>query len=527
MSKIAINELDIIYISYDEPNCDENWADLQSKFPHAKRVHGITGFDSAHKAAAAMSASDRFITIDGDTVVDTSIVDQIIEIDGDISNTVFSWPSLNSINGLLYGNGAVKCWTKEVVATMKTHENADPNNIGSQVDFCWDIHYVGLDECFSTTVVNKSPFQAWRAGFREGVKMCLNRGAKVADLKEISSGNARNLLVWMMVGADVENGLWAILGARQGCHLMYTSNWNYLQVNDFAYLTNMWDTQISKYSESNVLEEINQYGIFLGHKLPIRNVLTAEQSTFFKQFNVNTKRQLPSVHIKSADIYDIVMITYGEADAEKNWEALHSRFPRSLRVDGIKGIHNAHKAAAALCITDMFWVVDGDAVILDQFDFDYIVPTAKKDYVYVWRAKNPVNGLIYGHGGIKLLPRALTIEVDPNTLDMTTNISSKYKPVMELASITNFATDEFSTWRSAFRECCKLNNQIISGKSSDETIERLHVWTTHCGSHKYATACLTGAIAGKKYSKENANDINSLRLINDFNWLRTKFESDL
>ena len=53
MAKIDVTELDIFYISYDEPNCEEHWADLLNKVPWAKRVHGVKGFDAAHKAAAA------------------------------------------------------------------------------------------------------------------------------------------------------------------------------------------------------------------------------------------------------------------------------------------------------------------------------------------------------------------------------------------------------------------------------------------------------------------------------------------
>ena len=35
-----------------------------------------------------------------------------------------------------------------------------------------------MHDCYSTTYPNATPFQAWRAGFREGVKMCLNKGAR-------------------------------------------------------------------------------------------------------------------------------------------------------------------------------------------------------------------------------------------------------------------------------------------------------------------------------------------------------------
>ena len=68
--KNIINEFDIVYISYDEPkNAEQNYADLLDKCPWAKRSHGVWGSDAPHKVPAAMSETDRFITIDADNIV--------------------------------------------------------------------------------------------------------------------------------------------------------------------------------------------------------------------------------------------------------------------------------------------------------------------------------------------------------------------------------------------------------------------------------------------------------------------------
>ena len=42
-------ELDVVFLSYDEPNADLHYADLCNKVPWAKRVHGVKGSDEAHK----------------------------------------------------------------------------------------------------------------------------------------------------------------------------------------------------------------------------------------------------------------------------------------------------------------------------------------------------------------------------------------------------------------------------------------------------------------------------------------------
>ncbi len=300
MSQINLQDYDVIYISYDEPNCEENWEDLLTKIPYAKRVHNVKGSDAAHKAAANLSTKDRFITIDGDNIVDVAFINQLVNLDDsiDITRSVFSWPSLNPINGLLYGNGGIKCWPKELVLNMRTHEHADPENIRAQIDFCWDINYVALDTSYSVTNNNITPHQAWRAGFREGVKMCLDQGLRVQDLNTLYKGNLNRLLTWMMIGADTENGLWAILGARQGCYLTQFTNWNYINVRDFEYLNNYWDTNMLEINDINILKEIDKLGQLLENYLPVKNVFTADQSKFFKRFNTNPTRQLNTVTLK-------------------------------------------------------------------------------------------------------------------------------------------------------------------------------------------------------------------------------------
>ena len=177
-------------------------------------------------------------------------------------------------------------------------------------------------------------------------------------------------------------------------------------------------------------------------------------------------------------MYDIIFISYNESNAEENFAILKKRFPLSKRVDGVKGIHQAHVAAAKKSFTNMFWVVDGDAQILDTFDFNYEVPKDQLDHVHVWRSRNPINGLEYGYGGVKLLPKNLTLQMDISTLDMTTSISNKFKTMPEVSNITVFNTDAFSTWRSAFRECVKLSSRSIDRQNHQETLERLDTWLT-------------------------------------------------
>ena len=238
-------ELDIVFLSYDEPNADLHYADLCNKVPWAKRVHGVKGSDAAHKEAARISDTEWFITVDADNIVDTKFFN--LELDtSDPSIQVYSWLGRNRINGLLYGNGGLKIWKKDFVLNMKTHEASESDR--AQVDFCWENGYRQFKECYSETVITGSPFQAWRAGFREGVKMTLLDGVKVPpqEIKErIWWHNIHRLRMWSTVGAHEENGVYAILGARMGTWMTNCTDWNYVDVRDFEILKNIYEQNVN------------------------------------------------------------------------------------------------------------------------------------------------------------------------------------------------------------------------------------------------------------------------------------------
>jgi hypothetical protein len=294
--KTPLSKFDVIFISYDEDNADKNWADLLTKVPWAKRVHGVEGSDSAHKAAARESSTDRFISVDADNIVDDAFFDQEIDFDHPkFKDKVVSWSAINQINGLQYGNGGLKCWPVDYVMNMKTHENAEDDL--NQIDFCWEDTYVQMNNIFCKTYPNGSPRQAFRAGFREGVKMSVDRGQKV-DPSEFENtiwwGNYHRLLVWCSVGADVEYGLWSMLGARMGCQMTALTDWDYINVRDFTWLNKFWydSNFLNKYPTTDILwDGIVNYGEILRHQLalPVAD-LDKNSSIFFKKAYVGLPR---------------------------------------------------------------------------------------------------------------------------------------------------------------------------------------------------------------------------------------------
>lgn len=310
MEQISVNDFDIIFISYDEDNAEDNWADLKSKCPWAKRVHGVKGSDESHKEAARLSKTDRFVTVDADTIVKPDFFNLTIDknLAEDLTKSI-SWSSVNIVNGLIYGNGSLKCWTKPFVLNMKTHEAAiDPKN---KIEFCFEDGYIQSNEIFSETYPNGSPRQAWRSGFREGVKMSLDQGIKFKN-KEFKEAiywkNLIRLLVWCSVGADVTNGLWAIYGARMGCYKTNLTNWDYINVRDFDYLNDMWDDEVvdkfESYDGNNMctstgfcwdndllIKEIENLGIELRNYLDLEIAeLDSKASKFFRSVFYNPNR---------------------------------------------------------------------------------------------------------------------------------------------------------------------------------------------------------------------------------------------
>jgi len=313
MSKniVDVTEIDIFYISFDEPNMEENWANLKKVCPWAERTHGVYGSDAAHKACAKKSKTNRFISVDGDNIVKPEFFDTVIdfsESDVNLDTSVISWSGINSINGLIYGNGGIKCWPVQYVLDMKTHEIAEDE--GSKVDFCWDLNYIQFNEAFSHVINNATPYQAYRAGIREGIKMSLDRGYKVdPDNFEASlhNKNFQRLLVWSNIGRDVENGLWAMYGTRLGCYLTNLDpTFDFVNVRDFKWHTEYFENEImpkfvggneycdkSKYSwdKDKLLKETAEIGDKLKRKLniPIAEI-DEDGSKFFKKVYYNPPR---------------------------------------------------------------------------------------------------------------------------------------------------------------------------------------------------------------------------------------------
>jgi len=217
------------------------------------------------------------------------------------------------------------------------------------------------------------------------------------------------------------------------------------------------------------------------------------------------------------DRLDVIFISYNEPNADDNWKKVLARAHWAQRIHGVNGIFNAHKAAAKLAKTDMFFVVDGDADLADDWNFDFQPSIFNRDCAYVWSSRNPVNDLIYQNGGVKLFPkRSLMKKRKWNTLDMFTGLMKEIKVNDVISCTTNFNTDEFSTWRSAFRECVKLYTTT--------QITKLTAWLESDVTKPFGKYAVDGAHAGYEYARKNKDNQKKLLKINDYKWLEQQFK---
>lgn len=208
-----------------------------------------------------------------------------------------------------------------------------------------------------------------------------------------------------------------------------------------------------------------------------------------------------------------------EANLNENWQRLQTKTEHAVAVAAVGNIFESHKHIASLCTGDRFYVVDADCWIVDSFNFDKEIELKPKS-VAVFRAKNPVNGLVYGHGGIKLFSKDCFSAERLDRPDMTTTLADHYIKLNILASEHRFNYSPYATWRTAFREAVKLSAGINKNNNDTESRERLTMWCEAGIETELGYFAIQGARQGIAYSKSKSADFT---LVNDFTWLESKF----
>ena len=215
-----------------------------------------------------------------------------------------------------------------------------------------------------------------------------------------------------------------------------------------------------------------------------------------------------------------------------NFKTAETFYPHAMIFRAPSGfdILDSHKAIAEASDTEMFLVFDADFVLETALVTEELKPW-EQDSVHLWYARNPVNGLTYGHGGPKAFNRSAFIDVSSKSIDVTTSAHAKRLTVHEqCVGIHQFNWSAESSWRTAFREAAKLFWQRAVAGTKEETnaaTKRLNVWTSENDKDSkvpYASECVAGAIAGKAWAERVNKRVEASR-INDFEWLHQLYQS--
>ena len=222
---------------------------------------------------------------------------------------------------------------------------------------------------------------------------------------------------------------------------------------------------------------------------------------------------------KSAPM-DIVFLSNGETGADENYDHLRrvtKGLPnRVVRVDGVNGRVQAYHASANASETPWALTVFAKLKVNEKFDWSWQPDRLQIPKHYIFLATNPVNGLEYGHQAMIAYNRKLVLGNSGHGLDFT--LDNEHEVVELNSGVAHFNTDEFSTWRTAFREAIKLR-----ANASTESKSRLEVWLTKAHG-AFAQYSLQGAQDAVEYYEEVNGDIDKLRLSYEWEWLRTRFK---
>jgi hypothetical protein len=217
---------------------------------------------------------------------------------------------------------------------------------------------------------------------------------------------------------------------------------------------------------------------------------------------------------------DIVFLSNGEAGAEENWEHLLSATKgiknRIVRVDGVNGRVAAYHAAAEASNTPWMFTVFAKLKISPKFDWNWQPDRMQAPKHYIFHAKNLVNGLTYGHQAMIAYNKKLTLANEGRGLDFT--LDNLHETVPLVSGTAQYNTDEFSTWRTAFREVLKLR-----ADDTDIAKERLNAWLNKAEGN-FAQYSIKGAVDADEYYDEVDGDFDALKLSYEWAWLRQRFD---
>jgi hypothetical protein len=225
-------------------------------------------------------------------------------------------------------------------------------------------------------------------------------------------------------------------------------------------------------------------------------------------------------HMLCAAPLDVVFISNGERNAEFHYNhlamCLQKQPNRLHRVDGINGRVAAYHAALEASTTPWALCVFAKLRVDVGFPWDWQPDRLQSAKHYIFNAKNPVNGLEYGHQAMIAYNKKLVLANTGTGLDFTLDQAHEVVPI--LSGTAYYDTTPWSAWRTAFREVIKLRASLPDVESE----YRLDRWLNFDNTNQHIvneewSRC--GAQDAIEYYDAVQGKFTELRKSYDWSWL--------
>jgi hypothetical protein len=200
---------DIVFISYDEPDAEQNWQTLVERFPRAQRVHGVKGMETALEAAADLAQTPWYFAVFAKTRLyeqfDFSFVPDYMQ---QPKHYIFN--ARNTVNGLEYGHMGVIMYNSQGIRKIN-----QTNDFGVDYTLSFAHESIPILSCYGE--FDQTPYHTWRTAFREASKLAY------FEHKQSTVDGAYRLKIWQ-TQAQGTYAEWCLRGANDGVEFFNTSD---------------------------------------------------------------------------------------------------------------------------------------------------------------------------------------------------------------------------------------------------------------------------------------------------------------
>jgi hypothetical protein len=200
---------DIVFISYDEPDAEQNWQTLVERFPRAQRVHGVKGMETALEAAADLAQTPWYFAVFAKTRLyeqfDFSFVPDYMQ---QPKHYIFN--ARNTVNGLEYGHMGVIMYNSQGI--RKVNQTKD---FGVDYTLSFAHEAIPILSCYGE--FDQTPYHTWRTAFREASKLAY------FEYEQTTVDGAYRLNIWQ-TQASGPYAEWCLRGANDGVEFFKNSD---------------------------------------------------------------------------------------------------------------------------------------------------------------------------------------------------------------------------------------------------------------------------------------------------------------